>query len=521
MKKLYYLAILAVLFAACDKDGSSPVAPGEISGKIAATYPDSVIINGVVPTTATEAGICWDTVGSPTRNSDHATVKPSTDGKITATIHNLLPGQKYYVKIYASDNGEIRYSEAIPFVTKPQWVNTGTASGVELHQATLNGTIDPIVSGVETTFWFEWGETSSYGNKTPEQTIGRLKSSTAVKAVIDGLDWHKTYHFCLFVKTNGQIVQGRNCSFLTRGNIPDVIEVVIDSNNFDKFIIKTTVNPNLIATSVVIEWGETNVYDHVTNPQSVGSTQAAQAAFEIPVPERALQYHFRVKAENALGATYTRDTTSVSLALVDRYGNKFHACKIGNQYWLTANWRVLHYNNGDPIPNITDPVAWGEQTSGALCFYDNNQANYEVYGPLYNWFVIADPRGICPPGWHVPSWYEWRELYNFLGGIGSTNGGKLKEAGLTHWFPENFLATNSTGFTALPAGARAQTTYDPTPEEKGTFYLIHEYAYFWTADEVPGDSSAWDVFLIGSSCRLWDYGAGWKYYGESIRLIKD
>ena len=401
MKKLYYLAILAVLFSACDKDGSSPVASGEISGEIVATYPDSVIINGVVPATATEAGICWDTIGSPTTNSDHLAVKPSADGKITATIHNLLPGQKYYVKIYANDNGEIRYSEASPFETKPQWVNTGAASNVGLHQAMLNGTIDPIVSGVETTYWFEWGETNSYGDKTPEQTIGRLKSSTPVQAAIDGLDWHKTYHFCLFVKTNGQTVQGRDCSLRTLGNIPTITDIRIDNDNLDKFIVRATINPNLIVSSVTVEWGETVSYGGFQTVSGIGSKQ--EISFEIPCG-RALEYHFRVKTENAIGVVYTEDTVSISLALIDQDGNKFHACKIGGQYWLTANWKTLSYNNGDLIPNVTDPVAWGEQINGALCYYDNDQANYEVYGPLYNWYTVVDPRGICPQGWHVPSW---------------------------------------------------------------------------------------------------------------------
>jgi uncharacterized protein (TIGR02145 family) len=492
MKKLYYLAILAVLFAACDKDGSSPVAPGEISGKIVATYPDSVIINGVVPVNATEVGICWDTVGAPTVSSDHVTVKPSADGKITATVHNLLPGQKYYVKIYANDNGEIRYSEAVSFETKPQWVNTGAASGVGLHQAMLNGTIDPIVSGVETTYWFEWGETSSYGNKTPEQTIGRLKSSTAVQAIINGLEWHKTYHFCLFVKTNGQIVPGRNCSFLTLGNIPTISEITIDNDNLDKFIIKATINPNLVATTATLEWGETNSYNHATASQTVEGSKAVQISFEIPVPERALEYHFRVKAENAIGVVCTTDTTSISLALIDKDGVKFHACKIGDQYWLTANWRVLSYNNGDIIPYIADSVAWGNQVAGALCFYDNNQSNYEIYGPLYNWFVISDPRGICPEGWHVPSEAEWHILCQTVEGFG----------GISH-----------TEFTALPAGIRTEV------EERLVFSNINQTSYFWTSTDF-NVSIAWGTLLsVGN--QLFLEGGTTKKSGMSIRLVKN
>jgi len=196
--------------------------------------------------------------------------------------------------------------------------------------------------------------------------------------------------------------------------------------------------------------------------------------------------------------------------------------KIGEQIWLSANLKVLNYNNGDLIPNISNPVSWGEQTTGALCYYDNSLANYDVYGALYNWFVISDPRGICPPGWHVSSSDEWYELREFLGNnTYNHNAGALKEAGTEHWSPLNNYATNTTGFTALPGGDRAQTTANPTPAQKGIFADLHSAAIFWTTESCPGDLSAWTARLVGSDGILNNGGGCYKYYGFSIRLIKD
>jgi uncharacterized protein (TIGR02145 family) len=62
-------------------------------------------------------------------------------------------------------------------------------------------------------------------------------------------------------------------------------------------------------------------------------------------------------------------------------------------------------------------------------------------------------QGVCPNGCHLPSDAEWKQLIDYLGGIGDA-GGKLKESGFTHWSSPNTGATNETGFTALPGGYR-------------------------------------------------------------------
>ena len=65
-------------------------------------------------------------------------------------------------------------------------------------------------------------------------------------------------------------------------------------------------------------------------------------------------------------------------------------------------------------------------------------------------------QGICPEGWHLPSDTEWKQLTDYLG---ENAGGKLKEAGTTHWNAPNTEATNESGFTALPGGYRDNSGY--------------------------------------------------------------
>ena len=65
-------------------------------------------------------------------------------------------------------------------------------------------------------------------------------------------------------------------------------------------------------------------------------------------------------------------------------------------------------------------------------------------------------KNVCPTGWHVPTDAEWTTLTTYLGGE-SIAGGKLKETGTSHWLSPNTVATNETGFTALPGGVRNST----------------------------------------------------------------
>ncbi|MGA2823503.1 MAG: fibrobacter succinogenes major paralogous domain-containing protein [Bacteroidales bacterium] len=194
--------------------------------------------------------------------------------------------------------------------------------------------------------------------------------------------------------------------------------------------------------------------------------------------------------------------------VTDIDGNIYNTVIIGNQVWMKENLRVTHYRNGDPIPNITDSSQWIILTTGAYCNYANNPNIIGGYGRLYNWYTVHDTRNISPSGWHVATDDEWKTLSNYLG---VNDGGQLKEAGFTHWFSPNTGATNSSGFTALPAGCR---TSDGSYNESGY------HTYWWTSTEYSDNSGAW--------CRRIDYNfnqvqlmAMIKYYGLSVRCVRD
>ncbi len=185
---------------------------------------------------------------------------------------------------------------------------------------------------------------------------------------------------------------------------------------------------------------------------------------------------------------------------------------ICDQVWSLYNLDVDTYRNGDPIPQVSDPTAWTNLTTGAWCWYANNGANGVVYGKLYNWYAVNDPRGLAPQGWHIPTDTEWDTLVvNCLGGDTAIAGGELKEADLTHWAAPNSGATNSTGFTALPGGKRLGAA--------GLFFFLTTSGYFWSSTANTA-TTAWSRWLWNTSGAI--FRTSWnRKEGLSVRLLKD
>ena len=206
---------------------------------------------------------------------------------------------------------------------------------------------------------------------------------------------------------------------------------------------------------------------------------------------------------------------------IDENCNSF--VTICNQVWMLKNLDVSTYQDGTPIPEVTDPTEWANLTTGAWCYYENNIANDPVYGKLYNWFAVAgiydetsflDPslrKQLAPTGWHVPSDVEWTTLTTSCLGGGSVAGGKMKETGTTHWQTPNTGATNSSGFAGLPGGIRYGAW--------SLFGNVGGGGYWWSSSH-DYTSYAWGRYLYYSNTVAFRVGVN-KIFGFSVRCVKD
>lgn len=209
--------------------------------------------------------------------------------------------------------------------------------------------------------------------------------------------------------------------------------------------------------------------------------------------------------------------------VTDIDGNVYNTITYGTQVWMVDNLKTTKFRDGTSIENMTDNAPWAYNsttTTPAYCDYNNTPANSDVYGRLYNLFAMKDSRGIAPAGWHVPNMSEWTTLFNYLGGAGIA-GGRMKEAGNTHWLYPNTGADNSSGFTALGTGDRAWTS-------NGSFCCQLSRASLWSSSSsyTSGSSGAnLNVIYLNynsasHSMTLGSIGGG-QNFGFAIRCIKD
>ncbi|MBB5438535.1 uncharacterized protein (TIGR02145 family) [Pedobacter sp. AK017] len=192
--------------------------------------------------------------------------------------------------------------------------------------------------------------------------------------------------------------------------------------------------------------------------------------------------------------------------VVDIDGNIYKTIKIGTQTWMMENLKTTRYRNGTPIPNLADQAIWQSDLTGGYCIYGNNLANEAVYGKLYNWYAVNNPKELSPEGWHIPSDAEWAILYNYIGGT-RYEGGKIQQQGNTYW-EYDLGQSNITQFTALPGGGR---------DEKGIFSSIKYDGIWWTKTRTGVLAVAYDLYNKGYIDRV----EREKASGFSVRCIKD
>ncbi|HLF15358.1 MAG TPA: T9SS type A sorting domain-containing protein [Bacteroidota bacterium] len=87
-----------------------------------------------------------------------------------------------------------------PSTGAPPSVITGDAGPVSQTGATLSGSLNP--NGIETTYWFEYGTTTAYGNSTSAQSAGNGTGVVTVTQSAGGLSPGTSYH-CRIVAENG------------------------------------------------------------------------------------------------------------------------------------------------------------------------------------------------------------------------------------------------------------------------------------------------------------------------------
>ena len=197
--------------------------------------------------------------------------------------------------------------------------------------------------------------------------------------------------------------------------------------------------------------------------------------------------------------TCTEELTDV------RDGKKYKTVLLSGHCWMQEN---LDYGLKLTFPNVI-------QTDNCLPekYCSPSDANCTSYGGLYTWDELMDysaeasSKGMCPPGWHIPSEVEWQTLINGLvagtplAHTSSTLGSKLKDLWLVN------------GFHAMTKGLAYNSHY------WGFFTGLLTGTMFWTSSECsPSQGIARGVNLLNPSISWYCNSRGNAF---SLRCVKD
>ncbi|HPD64824.1 MAG TPA: FISUMP domain-containing protein [Bacteroidia bacterium] len=202
--------------------------------------------------------------------------------------------------------------------------------------------------------------------------------------------------------------------------------------------------------------------------------------------------------------------------LIDsRDGQIYQTVLIGNQCWMAEN-----LNYGTMILNISGQGGQMMKNDSVIEKYCwNNDEDYcngtngkTKIGGFYEFkeamqYYDGQPaqptQGVCPQGWHIPSYTEITALINSLGGDVSQAYTKMMPGG-------------SSGFNALQVGYRCTLNGSFRNGAIGT-----DAVYYWISEQSK-TNPAYAVFMVldkGSpQVQMWEYD---KSIGISVRCLKD
>jgi len=333
---------------------------------------------------------------------------------------------------------------------------------------------------------------------------------------IDALAPNTQYYARAYAENSVGIAYGNEVNFVTGIATPAVTTATITSitNNSAVGGGSITYNGGAEITDKGICWStspEPDLQDSYIS--TVTGTDIYSCAMTSLL--QGTRYYVRAYVINSAGPAYGEQVI-FNTKVADIEGNLYGTVNIGNQVWMTENLKTTRLNDNTIIPDVADDSTWVHLSTPALCWLLNDIQYKNVYGALYNWYTVETGK-LCPSGWHVSTDSEFKILEQTLGMAtdqldltewrGTDQGAKMKST--TGFFlGEN--GTNSSGFSALPAGYRWA--------KNGAFNGIGMLSYWWSSEY--NTEYAWYRRLDGPNSDVYRFATS-KEGGKYIRCVKD
>jgi hypothetical protein len=276
-----------------------------------ATLNGNVNANGLPTTVKFEYGTT--TSYGQTIAADQNLLSGKSITNVSADISGLTIGTTYHFRLKAENSfGPVYGSDSEFEYGYPPAVTTLEVTNLTSTATTLNGTAN--ANGLPAIVTFEYGTTTSYGRElTPVQHHVTGNNNVNVSADISGLTLCATYHFRVKAENSFETVYGSDKEF--KCGLPPIV-TALEVTNFNSTAATLYGNVNVYPGSSVVtfQYGTTTDYGQDITPEQnpVSGDSITSVSADIPGLTPCAIYHFRVKAENSCGTSYSSDITAVN-----------------------------------------------------------------------------------------------------------------------------------------------------------------------------------------------------------------
>ena len=277
--------------------------PATAIGATTATVTGTVVPGGQATSWYVEYGTST-TYGSQTAKANAGSGSAAVN--VTSNLASLKPGSTYHYRVVATNSaGTVHGSDAVFTTLTPPGATTGAATGIGTASATLNGTVDP--NSRSTTFYFEYGTSTSYGTKTSVRSAGSGSTPQNETVAISNLQVGRTYHFRIVATSDAGTTTGSDAAFTT-SSAPVAVTADASPVAVTTATLRGQVTPNGLSTTWWFEYGTSTAYGSKTASQSAGSgTTARSVSSGITRLTAGKSYHFRLVAQNSSGRVFGLD----------------------------------------------------------------------------------------------------------------------------------------------------------------------------------------------------------------------
>lgn len=331
------------------------------------------------------------------------------DANLNPPMSTILNPGTYYIRVTGNATSETwkrPYSLTVTHkpsgTTNPPVATTIAATTVTHNSAQLNGSVNP--NGAGTTYYFEYGTTTSYGSKTNSVNAGSGTSGVSVNSPVTGLSPNATYHFRLVATNNGGTKYGTDLTFTTLvppQGVPTVTTTAATNITHNFAQLNGSVNPNGANTTYYFEYGTTINYGSKTNSVSAGSgtsTVFVNNPITSLIPNTT--YHFRLVATNSGGTNYGNDrifTTSppqgVPTATTNTATNVTHNSAQLNGAVNPNGASTTYYFEYGTTTDYGSTTSIGNAGSGTSAISVNSSIAGLISNSIYHFRVVATNSG--------------------------------------------------------------------------------------------------------------------------------